>query len=357
MTHNLNPSENVYSSAYREATTVSSGTSETNKPPGINKHLYSTNPDAIVGENIYADNKTSINREESYQTLDNRTVPTSTGEKVNPFNVKGVPGCKECGGSGWKDSVKNPHPCNECAKRTVPVIDTYLTKVGQTSEASKPTLERTLDVVSREEVEPVRENVQVSYKEPVLREVETTKTVPVTKEVKRVEEVPITTQVPVTRYEEVTKKVPVEKVDYVTENVPVKTTVPVIEEIEKTKVLPITKQELRTGEVIGAGTILSGSEIPPRTDLGTERLSELYKDTHVHDSKLKGTHATPFDVSTWAGIPGCKECGGDGWRRSKLTGGKKPCSHCVKVTGNCPLCGNTGRRLDKDKRCKCQYAR
>jgi hypothetical protein len=189
--------------------------------------------------------------------------------------------------------------------------------------------------------------------------VEATKTVPVTKEVKRVEQVPVTTQVPVTRYEEVTKNVPVEKVDYVTENVPVRITVPVIEEVERTKVLPISKEELRTGEISSIGTTLTGSEIPVRTDIESDinHQSELHADAHVHDSKLKGTHGTPFEISTWAGIPGCKECGGDGWRRSKLTGGKKPCSHCVTITGNCPLCGNTGRRLDKNKRCKCQYAK
>ena len=106
---------------------------------GITKMVHSSEPGATVEENLYSQDKSSLNKE-SYQTLGtNRTVPTHTSEKVNPFNVKGVPGCKECRGSGWKEG-RHPHPCNECAKMTVPIIDTHLTKVGQVSQ---PILEAT----------------------------------------------------------------------------------------------------------------------------------------------------------------------------------------------------------------------
>jgi len=277
------------------------------KPPGINKHLYSTNPDSIVGENIYSSDKSSINKEESYQTLDNRTVPVDTGEKINPFNVKGVPGCKECGGSGWKETKRHPHPCNECAKRTVPVIDTYLTKVGHTST---PVV---IDQITQPEVQT---EVVTS---------QTVETVPVTKEVHHFENVPVTTKVPVTRYEEVTRNVAVDKVDYVTEEVPVVTT---------------TTQTLNTeGET---HNVISEEEY---------RNKYLLKDSHEHDDEAK------IGYSPFVGLPGCKDCGGEGWRLSKLTGKRKPCDHCVRITGNCPLCGNTGRRLDKDKKCNCIYSK
>jgi hypothetical protein len=323
--------------------------SEADKSSGINKHLYSTNPDLIVGENIYSKDATSINKEESYQTLDNKTVPVDTGEKVNPFNVKGVPGCRECGGSGWKETKRHPHPCNECAKRTVPVIDTYLTKVGHTSTPIQPIQETQV-----REVQEVRE---------------VTQEVPVTREVRHIEEVPVKTQVPVTRYEEVIQNVPVERVDYVTENVPVTIEVPVERYQETTYSgnqmnVPVSNPEFAS----------SIETIPVRMDeefggyqevnREVERNRFLVKDSHIHDEKANIGDLNPITTvtgvsltDTFAGIPGCKECGGNGWRRSKLTGAKKPCTHCVSITGNCPLCGNTGRRLDKDKKCKCIYAK
>jgi hypothetical protein len=378
---------------------------DVDKTSGINKHLYSTNPDRIVGENIYSSDKTSINKEESYQTLDNKTIPVDTGERVNPFHVKGVPGCKSCGGSGWKETAKHPHPCNECAKRTVPVIDTYLTKVGHTTAPIAETVPATETYYSSEVIQE-RDYLPT-------REVTVTKEVPVTREFRYTEEVPVRTQVPVTRFEEKVENVPVERVEYVTENVPVTTTVPVTS-VDQTirneqTTLPTSGVGLTTGvtqEVYpGVNPALSGttistvqsSNIPVRLDEDfsgyqdinreVERNRLLVKDSHTHDDKLlKGTDlpvgttttigtittgqtlgqttgylgqtiGTTSPVMNFVGVPGCKECGGDGWRRSKLTGAKKPCKHCVSITGNCPLCGNTGRRLDKDKKCKCIYAK
>lgn len=95
---------------------------------GFAKHLYSTNPDNTVGSNIYSKDSSSKNKE-TFQTLDKKTHQIATQLPINPFNVKGVPGCKNCGGTGWKDTSK-PHPCNECAKKTVPVIDTTILKTS-----------------------------------------------------------------------------------------------------------------------------------------------------------------------------------------------------------------------------------
>jgi hypothetical protein len=306
-----------------------SGFEAENKPPGINKHLYSTNPDAIVGENIYSSDTTSINKEESYQTLDNRTVPVDTGEKVNPFNVQGVPGCKECGGSGWKDTKKHPHPCNECAKRTVPVIDTYLTKVGHTAV-------------------PAAEVVQKPEIKETVKEVEMHGTMPVTREVRHTEEVPVKTQVPVTRYEEVVQNVPIEKVDYVTENIPVKATVPISEQCIQDISGPqigMNNQEILVNPISQGGTY-SGIDEVTRNQI-------LTSGSHAHDSRGQEIP----NLKNFVGVPGCKDCGGEGWRISKLTGKKKPCKHCVQVTGNCPLCGNTGIRFEENIKCKCQYAK
>ncbi len=328
---------------------------EDNKPPGMNMHLYSTNPDAIIGENIYSHDRTSINKEESYQTLDNRTVPVDTGEKVNPFNVKGVPGCKECGGSGWKETKKHPHPCNECAKKTVPVIDTYLTKVGHTTQPAVEThMETTTPPVTVQNI----------------RQVEVEGIMPVTREVRYTEDVPVKTQVPVTRYEEIVQNVPVERVDYVTENVPVRTTVPVMEEtvagVPRTQVTNVTSSSYTgpvTTDYAGNYGLTGTTTIPyPVTSEysygGMDEVTRnkiLTSGQHIHDSGSKVSES--YNLQGFVGVPGCKECGGEGWRLSKLTGRKKPCKHCVSITGNCPLCGNTGRILDNNNKCKCQYGK
>lgn len=369
------------------------------KTSGINKHLYSTNPDLIVGENIYSSDKTSINKEESYQTLDNKTISLDTGDKVNPFHVKGVPGCKSCGGSGWKDAGKHPHPCNECAKITVPVIDTYLTKVGHTTGPLAETAPAD-KIFSRD----VQERDYVP-----TREVTVTRDVPITREIKYTEEVPVRTQVPVIRYEEQVENMPVERVEYITENVPITTTTTVpltdVDQNIRNQQATTSSSEVYFGTDITQGVYseinpaISGtatssglsSSIPVRLDENfsgyqdinreVERNRLLAKDSHVHDDKLiketnlpvpttgelTGTNIPDYITSqtvgttgqfmNFVGVPGCKECGGDGWRRSKLTGAKKPCRHCISITGNCPLCGNTGRRLDKDKKCKCIYAK
>lgn len=85
-------------------------------------------------------------------------VTNVTGEnapKINPYGVKGVPGCKKCGGSGWREG-KHPHPCNECAKKTVPVIDKKIAYVSPESAKSEQT--SNMEVVDA----PVRKEIKVS---------------------------------------------------------------------------------------------------------------------------------------------------------------------------------------------------
>jgi hypothetical protein len=56
------------------------------------------------------------------------------------------------------------------------------------------------------------------------------------------------------------------------------------------------------------------------------------------------------------GVPGCTKCGGTGYKAKKEKEGKiKPCKVCVRATGMCLLCNNTGMRVDKaGKKCKCR---
>ena len=57
-------------------------------------------------------------------------------------------------------------------------------------------------------------------------------------------------------------------------------------------------------------------------------------------------------------ITNCVECSGTGWivkKKSKETEKKKPCKLCVKKSGFCPKCNNTGEKIGKPgKICKCQ---
>ena len=57
--------------------------------------------------------------------------------------------------------------------------------------------------------------------------------------------------------------------------------------------------------------------------------------------------------SGWKGVQNCSKCGGSGY---KVKGEKKKsCKLCVKATGYCPDCNNTGIKLNKPgKECKCK---
>jgi hypothetical protein len=70
------------------------------------------------------------------------------------------------------------------------------------------------------------------------------------------------------------------------------------------------------------------------------------------------TTTTTVQPVKYVGIPTCTECGGTGFKTKKKTkteGKTKPCKTCAAATGNCPLCNNTGVRVDKPgKECKCK---
>lgn len=391
----------------------------TNPPSGLSKHIYSTNPDQIVEDNLYSKDKSSLNKDESYVTLDNKVMPTDTTKKINPFNVKGVPGCRECGGSGWKDT-RHPHPCNECAKRTVPVIDTYLTKVGQTStpvieeievikqvpvteyvdhtktvpmtrlvevtntvpvtkmvEVTETIPKRTTETVTKE-VEQIKqvpvtrnvqyiENVQVNEQVPVTKTVPVTKEVPITKTKQVIEQVPVTTTVPITKNIEIMKEVPITKTKQVTENIQVKEMIPVMEQVEITKSVPTTryvevKENLPTTtritkteeNIVGSTPIIDQGSIENFSSNFSDKVN-LQDDRNMIHNKH---HFTSVNSAILKGVPGCKHCGGEGQIKSRSGKRMKTCKDCVKMTGNCIICNNSGLRPDNpNKKCECMYGK
>jgi len=350
----------------------------------------------------------------SYQTLDNKVNPTDTSKKINPFNVKGVPGCKECGGSGWKDS-RHPHPCNECAKLTVPVIDTYLTKVGQTAT---PVVEQ-MQVLGNAEVTeyedqikmvPVTKYVEVTKNVPVTKDVTvienvpTRQTVPVTREIEITNEVPyirneqyienvnVTQQIPVTRNIEVTQNVPITRYKEVVQNVPITQTIPVTQNMDTIKVVPVTHTRqvvtnvpiteaipftenveitksipqthyVNVVENLPANTTITNTQetmIQPNMNMPQEIRNDLL--THGLNPSINISSSTHPISSTdsvmMRGVPGCKECGGEGQFKSKSGKRFVPCKECVKMTGNCLVCHNNGIRPDKPSdRCECMYGK
>jgi len=318
------------------------------QPAGISKHLHSVDTDSGIEENIYERDKSSLNKDESYQTLDNKTISTHTKEKINPFNVRGVPGCHHCGGSGWIDA-KKPHPCNECAKQTVPIIDTYMTKVG---------------VPAKEVVENVNvtKTIQVIEERPVTKFVEETKFIPVTKMVEVVEEVqPVTTTIPTTVYETV-REVPLTRNLEYTQNVEVRQQIPVTTTAKVTKEVPLT----RNVEVIKTVPIVKTKQVTEDVPLieqvhVTKNIPVTVVENYpggVENLQInQPAEVKIIKTEVLYGVKGCNQCGGEGKIPSKKTKGKmRACAQCTKDTGNCIICQNTGLRLDNTaKRCNCQY--
>jgi hypothetical protein len=347
-------------------------------PSGISKHIHSSNTtDAIISENLYSEDTTSKNKGESYQTLEGQTVPAHTDKKINPFHVQGVPGCKSCGGSGWKESAKHPHPCNECAKKTVPNIDTYLTKVGQTAtpvsedvkvEKTIPVTEyveqrKTVPVTSHVEVTkevpvstrvPVVENVNVIKEVPVTRLVEKTKEIPVTRTIPYTENVHIHEKVPRTTYEDIIKEVPTTRTREETTTIPVKTVQQHVKETEIIKESPMSKYEIVSEQMPHISEYIPGTTTTETIRVGATTTPYTIGQGTITYTGVQGTQ----DISGYSfkGLPDCKHCLGEGIRKS-LTGKLKPCKYCVKATGNCPMCRNTGWRNDNNKKCDCVYAK
>ncbi len=49
----------------------------------------------------------------------------------------------------------------------------------------------------------------------------------------------------------------------------------------------------------------------------------------------------------------CINCGGRGFIDSRNHQRGKYCYDCIRATGTCPVCNNTGYKLKNGKRCKC----
>jgi len=97
--------------------------------------------------------------------------------------------------------------------------------------------------------------------------------------------------------------------------------------------------------------------------------SHLNQASHLHQGGLQTTQpilssgnyisttTSSLPVTNYRGIPGCKVCQGIGFRKSKKHAHMKACKPCVKATGQCGVCNNTGIRLDDHKNCTCYYAK
>jgi hypothetical protein len=217
---------------------------------GLSKHVYSTNPNPNVEENLYSLDHTS-KQKHSYTTIKGEKVKSGTKEKINPFNVQGVPGCISCGGSGWKGKGLHPHPCNECAKKTVPIIDTNIVKTSpQTIINQQVPVQRrvTSEIPFVTGIQEVRKYTVPRYEERIEqvevprleKRIEYVKQ-PVTRYESVVENVPVTRQVPRTEYVDVPVTTMQEKTDVVN----VRKTVPVTEYQTFTQTRPAYEYERR----------------------------------------------------------------------------------------------------------------
>jgi hypothetical protein len=217
---------------------------------GISKHVYSTNPNDNVEENIYSQDHSS-KQKNTFTTIKGEKVQVGTKEKVNPFNVQGVPGCTECGGSGWKGKGKHPHPCNECAKKTVPIIDTNVVKTSPQTiiEQQVPVQKKvTTEVPFVTGIQETRKVAVPKYEERIEQvevprmkeELEYIKQ-PITTYETVVENVPVTKQVPKTELEDI----PVMKLEEKSDIVNVKKMVPTTEYETYTQTRPPMESERR----------------------------------------------------------------------------------------------------------------
>jgi hypothetical protein len=156
---------------------------------------------------------------------------------------------------------------------------------------------------------------------PQIKTKEVTETVPVrevksvTETVRQVENVPITHDIQQTRMVEVAETVPVTNYTYVTEKVPVTRNVTITENIPTTKIVP---------------------DIMPPVNL-----------------PFLTTESSPQTQNVYRGLPDCTRCTGSG-----ILNSGKSCERCVKATGNCAVCKNTGLILsDTNLKCNCLHGK
>jgi hypothetical protein len=78
----------------------------------------------------------------------------------------------------------------------------------------------------------------------------------------------------------------------------------------------------------------------------------IYNDTNYHPH-----HKNIFEKA-WDGVKGvftsCKKCKGEGFQSNYTKSGHpKVCYECIRASGYCPVCQNTGYKIHNGKRCKC----
>jgi len=251
------------------------------------------------------------------------------------------------------------------------------------------------------ETRPVHETANVT------RIVEQDRTIPVQRTREVIDQVGIKTLHNVTELKDVTRTVPVTTMKQVTENVAVKSTVPVIdgyhikkeiethekipitETVQVTKEIDVTKKQIvdethtRTGTIEQTGHfqkdyIVEGGrkEFQEREFLDRQHLQGqthgqkeiITEKTTITDTHVGGLQQSGMYKHDENGIPlppkrlglaDCKDCGGAGYFLSNRKHNYKACRKCVKKTGLCAVCNQTGIRFDnteKDNKCKCKYA-
>jgi len=206
------------------------------------------------------------------------------------------------------------------------------------------------------------ENVEILEKVPVTTYQEVTKEVPIKKTKQLVENVQVITTEPVTQTVEVIRNVPVLTTKTVTENIEVKTQVPITEQVEVTKTVPVTRYVNVVENYPTTSTVTKTEE----TVMGAQPISReiLYTREGIEDLKINQEghvinsqgYESMIKSQVLYGVPGCTHCGGTGQINKTKSKGKKACTDCVKTTGNCIVCQNTGfKNGDASKNCNCQY--
>jgi hypothetical protein len=246
-------------------------------------------------------------------------------------------------------------------------------EVQYTENVATKTMESVTENVEVTKTVPVTKNVQyienvnVTSQVPVTRMKEVTKTVPVTKTHQVVEQVPVRTMVDVTENVQVTRNVPVQKTKQVIENVSVTSSVPVTENVTVTKSVPVTKHVEVTEHVPITRMVADNNNTNLLFNVSGMGVGQTYLHQGIsttttqvgHSHILPGATAIGSNniVADFRGVPGCKRCSGNGYRRSRKHSHLKACRTCVKATGHCGVCSNTGIRIDDAKKCNCYYAK
>jgi len=179
----------------------------------------------------------------------------------------------------------------------------------------------------------------VTTERTVVTGVQETKQIPVTKLEERIEHIPVKTVVPHTEYQTVTETHPVNPQTFNKDN------------------FNMTSGNYTQSTTTHVGTTGMSTGIPTGMPSITHSGSTGHMSSDLHSAGMPSTGlGSNFN---YAGVPDCKHCHGQGYIKSKLHSDKmKACKDCVKATGNCPRCGNTGYRINKpNKKCNCMYAK